>query len=59
MNVNGLIRRADVLEKVSFGKSTLFRYINCPVKKFPAPIRLSPRLSVWRESEVLEWIAKQ
>ena len=55
MNVNGLMRRADVLEKVSFGKSTLFRYINCPVKKFPAPIKLS----VWHKSEVLEWIANQ
>ena len=59
MNVSGLMRRADVLKRVSFGKSTLFRYIKCPVKKFPAPIRLSPRLSVWRESEVLEWIANQ
>ena len=59
MNFNGLIRRPAVLEMVGFGKSTLFRYINCPVKKFPAPIRLSPRLSVWRISEVLEWIANQ
>lgn len=59
MQIDGLLRRPAVLEKVSFGKSTLFRYINCPVKKFPAPIRLSPRLSVWRESEVLEWIANQ
>ena len=59
MQIQGLLRRPAVLEMVSFGKSTLFRYINCPVKKFPAPIRLSPRLSVWRESEVLEWIANQ
>ena len=59
MKIDGLLRLPAVLESVSFGKSTLFRYINCPVKKFPAPIRLSPRLSVWRESEVLEWIANQ
>ena len=26
-------------------------------KKLSRQIRLSPRLSVWRESEVLEWIA--
>jgi len=59
MKIDGLLRRPAVLAMVSFGKSTLFRYINCPDKKFPAPIRLSPRLSVWRESEVLEWIANQ
>ena len=59
MQIDGLLRRPAVLKRVSFGKSTLFRYIKCPVKKFPAPIRLSPRLSVWRESEVLEWIANQ
>ena len=59
MKVSGVLRKPAVLEKVSFSKSTLQRYINDPVKAFPQPIRLSSRLSVWRESDVDAWINKQ
>jgi len=51
-----LIRVPQVLKRVGFGKSTLWAWVASG--RFPAPIKLGPRMSVWREEEVDAFIAK-
>ena len=55
MEINGLLRLPQVLAMVGFAKSTLYRKINAGL--FPAPIKLSANLVVWKKQEVMEWIA--
>lgn len=38
-----------------FSKATLWRMVNAG--KFPAPVKLSERITAWRVEEVREWIA--
>ncbi|WEN13866.1 AlpA family phage regulatory protein [Rhodanobacter sp. AS-Z3] len=38
-------------------RSTFFQYVKDG--KFPKPIKLSPRITVWRAADVNEWMAKQ
>ena len=57
MHINGLLRRNAVLELVGITKSTLYRWIKDPKIAFPEPIRMSSRCSVWREIDVLNWMA--
>ena len=57
MHINGLLRRNAVLELVGITKSTLYRWIKDPKIAFPKPIRMSSRCSVWREIDVLNWMA--
>ncbi len=37
-----------------FSKATLWRMVNAG--KFPAPVKLSERITAWRVEEVREWI---
>jgi len=55
MEINGLLRLPQVLALVGFSKSTLNRKVEAG--DFPAPIKLSSRLIVWKQQEVMEWIA--
>ena len=49
-----LLRIKDVVKKTSIGKSTIWEWVK--EEKFPKPIKLSERISVWRESDIDEWI---
>lgn len=40
---------------VGFSRSTLWRRVADGT--FPSPIKLSPGVTAWRHSDVLEWIA--
>ena len=49
-----LLRIQDVMKKTGIAKSTIWLWVN--EDKFPKPIKLSKRITVWDESEIDEWI---
>jgi prophage regulatory protein len=49
-----LLRISDVANKTTLAKSTL--WIKISKGQFPKPIKISPAISVWKESEVDAWI---
>lgn len=46
-----LLRLKQVLERVPVSKSTW--WAGCASGRFPKPIHLGPRVTCWRESEIL------
>lgn len=57
MNQIKLIRLTEVIELTGLGKSTVWMYIQ--QGKFPKQIKISPRISVWKLSDIEAWISKQ
>lgn len=53
----GFLRQPQVLTFVSISKSTLWRRIGAGT--FPAPVKLSPRVTAWGAEDVRRWIAEQ
>jgi len=53
----GFLRQPQVLGFVPISKSTLWRRIQA--RTFPAPLKLSPRVTVWRAEDIRRWIAEQ
>ena len=53
----GFIRQSHVLEVVPFSAATLWRMVRAGT--FPAPVKLSTRVTAWKCSDVREWIAIQ
>ncbi len=51
------IRISQVSEIVGIGKSTVWKWIK--TKQFPSPTKLSPKVSVWRLDEVINWVDTQ
>lgn len=49
-----LLRIGDVANKTTLAKSTL--WIKISKGQFPKPIKISPAISVWKESDVDAWI---
>ncbi len=49
-----LLRISDVSKKTTLAKSTL--WLKIAQGQFPRPIKLSPAISVWKESDVDAWI---
>ena len=49
-----LLRVKEVANKTSVGKSTIWSWVKDG--KFPEPIKISDRISVWKESDVDAWI---
>lgn len=54
---SGFLRQPQVLTFVPISKSTLWRRVVAGT--FPAPLKLSPRVTVWRAEDVRRWIAQQ
>lgn len=52
-----LLRRRDVSKKLGISKTQIYRLINRG--EFPAPRKLSERVSVWDESEIDSWLAEK
>lgn len=50
----GFIRQTELLQFVPFSKATLWR--NCSTGMFPAPVKLSARITGWRVEDVRAWI---
>ncbi|MDZ7855914.1 helix-turn-helix transcriptional regulator [Sphaerotilus sp.] len=53
----GFLRQSQVLQFVPISKSTLWRRVEA--RTFPPPVKLSPRVTVWRAEEIRRWIAQQ
>lgn len=53
----GFLRQPQVLAFVPISKSTLWRRIQA--RTFPEPLKLSPRVTVWRAEDIRKWISKQ
>lgn len=53
----GFLRQTQVLTFVPISKSTLWRRVQA--KTFPAPVKLSPRVTVWRAEDLRHWILAQ
>jgi prophage regulatory protein len=50
----GFIRQAELLQFVPFSKATLWRH--CSQGLFPAPVKLSVRITGWRVEDVRAWM---
>ncbi|THF64967.1 AlpA family phage regulatory protein [Pseudothauera nasutitermitis] len=53
----GFLRQPQVLALVPISKSTLWRRIQA--RTFPAPLKLSARVTVWRTEDIRRWITEQ
>lgn len=52
------LRVNSVAEILSIGISTVWAKVKTD-ETFPKPLKVSPRITVWRNSEVREWMQKQ
>jgi predicted DNA-binding transcriptional regulator AlpA len=53
----GFLRQPQVLAFIPISKSTLWRRVT--EGTFPAPVKLSSRVTVWRVEDVRRWIEEQ
>ncbi|UCV17857.1 helix-turn-helix transcriptional regulator [Ferribacterium limneticum] len=53
----GFLRQTQVLAFVPISKSTLWRRIQA--RSFPAPVKLSARVTAWRAEDIRRWIVQQ
>lgn len=51
---DGLSRLAQILPLLPISKSTVWAWVK--QGKFPAPVKLSPTVTVWRNSDILNWL---
>lgn len=50
----GFMRLPEVLKLIPVGKSTLWAGVKSG--RFPAPVKLGPRVSAWRREDIQAWI---
>lgn len=55
--LQGMSRASQLLPFVPFSKTTLFEWSKDG--RFPAPVKLSPTMTAWRNSEVIAWLEGQ
>lgn len=55
--LQGMSRASQLLPFVPFSKTTLFEWSKDG--RFPAPVKLSPTITAWRNSEVIAWLESQ
>ena len=53
----GMSRASQILPFLPFGSTTLWKWSREGL--FPAPIRISPTITAWRNSDVLDWLEEQ
>lgn len=52
--MGNFLRIKDVMKKTGIAKSTIWLWVS--EGKFPKPIKLSPRITVWDEDIIFKWI---
>jgi len=53
----GFLRQSQVLGFIPISKSTLWRRVTAG--SFPAPLKLSAKVTVWRVEDVRRWLQEQ
>lgn len=48
------LRINQIVEKTGIAKSTIWLWVS--EGKFPKPIKLSPRITVWEEEKIEKWM---
>ncbi len=51
--MSNFLRIKDVMKKTGIAKSTIWLWVS--EGKFPKPIKLSPRITVWDEISIEQW----
>lgn len=52
---NGYLRQAQLIPHIlPFSHATLWRMVKAG--RFPAPVKLSDRITAWKSSAVIEWL---
>ena len=54
--MTNFLRIKEVVKKTGIAKSTIWLWVS--ENKFPKPIKLSPRITVWEEDKVNYWMIK-
>lgn len=55
--MTNFLRITNVMKKTGIARSTIWLWVK--ENKFPQPIRLSPRVTVWVEADIEEWQREQ
>lgn len=50
----GMSRASQLLPFLPFGSSTLWAWSSSG--RFPAPVKLSPTMTAWRNTDVIQWL---
>ena len=53
---NGYLRANAVAEYLDMGVSTIWAWSDKQVNGFPQPRKLSPRVTVWKKSDIDAWV---
>jgi prophage regulatory protein len=56
-SINRLLRIKQVLEVVPYSKSKIWDDVS--KGKFPKPLKLSDRVTCWRESDIFQWLEEK
>jgi prophage regulatory protein len=51
--MTNFIRIQDVMKKTGIARSTIWLWVK--ENRFPKPVKLSPRITVWEEDKIQEW----
>lgn len=57
MHPDRVLRRPELLDRLSIGRSTLYAWIADGL--FPRPIRIGKRAAGWRQSIVEDWLTRR
>lgn len=52
--MSNFLRIKDVMNKTGIARSTIWLWVR--EGKFPKPIKLSPKITVWDELDIIRWI---
>ena len=55
--LDGLSRASQILPFLPFGQATLWAWSKCG--KFPAPVKISPTITAWKNKDVHAWLNQQ
>ena len=55
--MGNFLRIKDVMKMTGIAKSTIWLWVS--EGKFPKPIKLSPRITVWNEHDLEIWLNKK
>lgn len=50
------VRIREVMQRVGISRTQIYRLIQRG--DFPAPVRLSDRISIWRQKDIDEWLSR-